>query len=146
MTDEATYTATLKAGGGYHDPWLVIRAEDEDGLIDRLQAVRDKGLAEMLLSAAETLHALKNAQPLVDAGPQPAPQQQQPTNVQQGPWQNQQPVQQTVRLHPEGIKCAACSSPVQWKEFDSKQGNHIKLWVCPNQRRRDDGHYSEWAK
>lgn len=56
MTDDAKYTATLKAGAGYDAPWLVVRADTPDEMV---QALRDaySTLSAPLAATAQVLQA-----------------------------------------------------------------------------------------
>jgi len=42
--------------------------------------------------------------------------------------------------HPEGLVCAKCAAPVIGKVIRSGS----KLWTCPNQQSKGDGHYTKW--
>lgn len=55
MSDEAAYTATLKAGAGYEDPWIVVRAETIEQLDDRLSALAEGGVFASLGRAAASI-------------------------------------------------------------------------------------------
>lgn len=55
MSDEAAYTATLKAGAGYEEPWIVIRAETIEQLDDRLSALAEGGVFASLGRAAASI-------------------------------------------------------------------------------------------
>lgn len=52
---EAPITATLKAGGGYDAPWLVVRADTPDQLTQRLNAIVEHGIDAALVVAAQSL-------------------------------------------------------------------------------------------
>lgn len=55
MSNEAAYTATLKAGAGYEEPWIVIRAETIEQLDDRLSALAEGGVFASLGRAAASI-------------------------------------------------------------------------------------------
>lgn len=55
MSNEAAYTATLKAGAGYEDPWIVVRAETIEQLDDRLSALAEGGVFASLGRAAASI-------------------------------------------------------------------------------------------
>lgn len=52
---ESALTVTLKAGGGYEAPWLVIRADTPEQLTQRLDAVIEKGIDAAVILAAQSL-------------------------------------------------------------------------------------------
>lgn len=52
---------------------------------------------------------------------------------------------QNGSLHPENRACPTCRSVLVYKAGTSKAGKAYKLWACPNQRNRDDGHVTEFV-
>lgn len=157
---ELPIKATLKAGQGYDAPWLTVDASDPVDLKTKLDGLGSSAAFESLVNAANLLKGANNAAPLLQGGEQaqPAPQQAPAQPVQQSPWGGQQPAQQAAsqpqggfsggpqngQPHPEGISCPACGSAVLYKEFTSKAGKDFKLWACPQQRSKGDGHYSKF--
>ncbi|WP_181641720.1 hypothetical protein, partial [Nocardioides massiliensis] len=43
-----------------------------------------------------------------------------------------------------GKVCGGCATPIQFKSFTAKSGKAMRMWTCPNQRSKDDGHFSEF--
>jgi hypothetical protein len=60
LTEEATYTATLKAGKEFDAPWLVVRADDEQEIESRLLALESGGTLATLGRVAATFGAAYN--------------------------------------------------------------------------------------
>lgn len=69
-----------------------------------------------------------------------------PTPAAEPTWASPQAGPANGSPHPQGLRCQGCGTPVQYKSFTSKAGKDIKLWSCPQQRAKDDGHYSEFVK
>jgi hypothetical protein len=62
VTDEnAALTATLKAGGGYDAPWLVVRADTPEQLTTRLDALGQAAILAKVAEVAVELHGVYNA-------------------------------------------------------------------------------------
>lgn len=75
----------------------------------------------------------------------PAQPQQQKTWGQQAPAApaaNGGPAEGTP--HPTDV-CQSCGQQPRFKNIRAKSGKEFQLWSCPNQRNRDDGHYSQFA-
>lgn len=140
---------TLKAGTGYDAPWVSVDAENPDELDMKLRAITEGQTLSLVVDAASALKAVYNATPLTQPAQQQAPQQQPKSNG----WGNSAPAAQSapanngggVRYHPEGLQCNQCGSAVQYKTINAKSGKTFNLWTCPNQRSKDDGHYSTFA-
>jgi hypothetical protein len=162
MSDNALpIKATLKAGTGYDAPWVTVDAADPNDLAFKLNALTNGDALQAVVEAANALKGANNAAPLVAGGAEAAPAPQAP--VQPQGWGNsapaaapawsgaqqqapQQPQNNGARLHPEGIQCPVDGNVVQFKEIVSKKnGKTFQMWTCPNQRNRDDGHYSQFA-
>lgn len=162
---ELPLKATLKAGRDYDAPWLTVDGADADDLTFKLNAIANGGLTEALVNAANTLKAVNSAAPIaadVASPPQAAPAQPQgwgqpatpaPAPVAEPTWASAQPQQQAAQFggpangspHPEGVRCQGCGTPVQYKAFTSKAGKNLKMWTCPQQRSKGDGHFSEFV-
>lgn len=157
MSDETSpITATLKGGAGYEAPWLVFRGDNPEQVTQMLRNVGE--LFEATVEAANMFRGVTTAGPLLaNAEPAQAPQQ----NVTPGPWPNSQqatqpgwsqpqqqtaptPQQPSIQLHPTDV-CQSCGARPQYKAVFRKSDNKkFEFWTCPNQRARDDGHYSEF--
>lgn len=150
--DTADLTITLKAGTAFSDPWVVVRGNNPDDVLMKLNALDD--VIAATVDTANKLKAANAVAPIVQGGsvaqatvqeaPQasngwgssPAASQQ----TQQAPPQNN-----GVRYHPEGKLCPSCNAGVIFKEINAKSGKTFQLWTCPNQRSKGDGHFSEFA-
>lgn len=134
---DAPFTITLKGGKDFSDPWLVIRANTAQEAAGLLRQLGD--LPQAVVEASNFFHATNNAAPLLPNAPQqqaPVPQQQTaPPGWAPAPQPQAQPAG-----HPEGKVCESCSSALQFKSGTSKAGKGYKLWACPNNRSRNDGH------
>lgn len=142
--------ATLKAGNGFDAPWLTVDAATPEDLEFKLQALIEGSALAAVVEAANVLKAANNAAPLLQSGAEAqapvapaAPAQPQgwgaPTAAAPAPAQ-----QASVVLHPTDV-CPVDNQRVQEKVITSKKnGKTYEMWVCPNQRTRGDGHYSEF--
>jgi hypothetical protein len=141
--------ATLKGDGSA--PWVVAHGEevhDAERLIeDSLKGSFFQTIAEAstLLSAA--VKVANGMQP--NHGPA---QNQSPTYDRQSVGQNtnqgygnqnsnQSPAGNSFNgtPHPEGKTCPMCGAGIVGKKPREK-----RMWTCPNQRSKGDGHYVEW--
>lgn len=149
--DTAALTVTLKASGGYDSPWIVVRGDNPDEVANRLRSL--DAVIEATHEAAGLFAAGRLAQGNIVTGtaqdttlpPTSQPAQQgwgQTPAAQQQTQQNAAPAQQGPKLHPTDT-CAACGQRPQekdvWRKSDNKK---FEFWTCPNQKSRDDGHYS----
>lgn len=167
MSDEISpITVTLKGGAGYEAPWLVIRGNTPNEVATML---RDLGeLPSATVEASNLFRGVTTVGPILPNAPQEAPVQQ--GTVTQGPWggapaqpvQSAQPPQwagaaspqptapvaapaQQIQLHPTDV-CQTCGQRPQYKVVNRRtDGKQFKFWTCPNQKSRNDGHYSEFA-
>lgn len=92
MTDEAqgsALTVTLKGGGDYNAPWIVVRADDPNEMEHYLSAVKER-LTTAVSDAARSFHAIWNvADGLGASSVQPAPQAQpQAPAAPASPWES----------------------------------------------------------
>lgn len=148
-TTDSALTITLKAGGGYDAPWLVVRADSPDDAVMKLDNLGD--VIASTIAAANLLHGANNAAPVVQNSPQLAavPAQapaQKPSWGQQTSGSGGGGNFNAARLHPEGAKCGQCGGAVQYKSITARAtGKTFELWTCPNQRSKGDGHYSEFV-
>lgn len=145
MTDTSTpLKATLKAGGGYDAPWLTVDGENPDDLTFKLNAIAEGGVAQALIEAANVLKAANNLAPVLAGNAESAPQA---APAAPSGWGSSAPAQPSSppQWAAQGAgKVCQCGTPAQYKEGVSKAGKAYKLWACPNQRNRNDGHMSDF--
>lgn len=148
--------ATIKGDGAA--AWIVVHAETA-GEAERLLSEATGGLLQTAAEVGQLLTATiqgtktlgQQATPPAVASSNgngndwmndPAPIQdwrngQQPA---QASWQGNQQVTGFVgSTHPEGKRCTLCGSVLVGKQPKVK-----RMWSCPNQKARDDGHTVEW--
>jgi len=142
--------ATLKAGSDFSAPWLTVDAATPEELEQRLYTLANGSALAAVVEAANVLKAANNAAPLLPSGAEaqaPAAAPAAPAQPQGwgAPAAAAQPAQQAgVVLHPTDV-CPVDNQRVQEKVITSKKnGKTYEMWVCPNQRTRGDGHYSEF--
>lgn len=138
---EAPLSVTLRTGAGYDAALLTIRGNDAVQLIARLAELEvNDGLAKVV----EFNAAL---QAKAGAAPSAAPAGGSPSRPQGAP-QGAAPQNSEVTFHPEGLTCSAanCGQAVRLKKGVSKAGNPYSVWTCPNQKAKNDGHYSEYIR
>ena len=145
--EEITYTTSLKGDGGA--PWVVVRSATAQQHMLDLSALDQELLAMVNRVNASLANAYRNAGQQTQAPPQnpgwqnnPLPQNQQPANQPQHSAFVGTP-------HPEGKTCPKCYAPVVGKEIVSTKTGTPKthrLWSCPNNQAKNDGHYQEWLK
>lgn len=58
---DAPITVTLKAGAGYEAPWIVVRADDPEQAVKRLEALGQSALLAKTAEVAVELHGVYNA-------------------------------------------------------------------------------------
>ena len=165
MSDETSaLTITLKAGGDFKDPWIVVRGSDPTVVTNMLRNLGE--LPQAVIETASLLQGSNNAGPLLPQGqPEQAPPAQQAPPQQawgQAPQQAAPPQQQWAPppqqpqfqggggsnpqavLHPEGKQC-----PMDGKVLEQKRTQNGKQkWQCPDWRWNSgnpNGHAMEWA-
>jgi len=147
---EAPFTVTLKGGAGFEAPWLVLRGSSAEDVVALLGEAQINELPKLIGEFAGDFRAKAGAgAPSASGGARggsPSPQRastprgRQASSGASAP-QNQQ---QDVEYHPEGIECH-CGGAVQYKKITAKaSGKTFEMWVCPNQRSKGDGHFSEF--
>lgn len=143
MSDSKSYKATLKAGGGYEEPWLTVEADSTAELADKLQAAETTGILALIgrVAGAFRAHSLVGSQlgatPV--APPQAAPQYAGQAPAQQYPQQAptapqggyQAPAQGVPNPNtaqpPPGVVAPACHhGPKRWVN-----GKYGPFWGCP---------------
>lgn len=148
---------TMKSGSGYDAPWITVDAADPSDLEFKLDALLDNEgaafakavQAATLLAGAWTVASGTAAPsaPAAAAAPQAAPAQQ------AGGWSNS-PQQAAPAWsgasrggpvngspHPENKACTQCGQVIAYK---SVKDGKFKMWACPSQRAKGDGHTVEW--
>jgi len=148
---EAPFVVTLKGGAGYEKPWVVIRGNTAEEAVARLGEAHLHNLLEKAAEYSAAFQALtggaanQSAPARTASTPSSRPVSQapaapQPTAAPPAPQDNQ------GRAHPEGLACPQCQQVVGYKTITSKKnGKSYNMWVCPNQRTREDGHFSEFV-
>lgn len=139
---------TLKGDGSA--PWIVIHtetaAENEQAITEVLGGLLQTATeaSQLLAGATRVANGLGEGATAQQAPPQQnAWQGQQRQNVQQN--QNQAPAYGqnaggfAGTPHPEGKTCPMCGAGIV-----GKQPREKRMWTCPNQRSKGDGHYVEW--
>lgn len=146
---EAPYTITLKGGSGYAAPWLVLRAQSaEDAQALLVEAKAAELLESIAAYASDFQEKVAGAEPSKSA---PVGGRSTGSPSRSGARGGSQrggsaPAQNSgdVEYHPEGLKCSKCQAPVIYKKITAKTGKTFEMWVCENQRERNDGHHSEF--
>lgn len=141
--------ATLKGDGSA--PWIVAHGDEvseaERLIEDALKGSFFQTVAEastLLSGAVKVANGMQNPQQPVQQPAQQDWQGQQRQAVQQNQGYGQQsaPVSQfSGTPHPQGLVCQMCNSAVVGKQ--PKPGGK-RLWCCPNQRSKGDGHFVQW--
>lgn len=144
--------ATLKGDGSA--PWAVIHAEtveEAERLIEEaykgsfFQNIAEAGtLLAAATRVANGLNAPAASPPGIDwqkVGQQAQPARQALQPQPQAQQWNNPPAQQDFNgtPHPQGKTCPTCGAGVV-----GKQPREKRMWTCPNQRSKGDGHYVEW--
>lgn len=135
--------ATLKGDGSAS--WIVVHGET----VNEAEALLEdalKGPFFQTVAEASTLlsGATKVANGMPAQGPPAQAQQgQQRQQVQQNTQWNNPPAQQSGGFvgsaHPQGKVCGMCGAGLV-----GKQPREKRMWTCPNQRSKGDGHDVEW--
>lgn len=139
---------TIKGDGAA--PWIVVHtdtaAENEQALTEVMGGLLKTAseVASAFTAAVRVENTLgQNAAP-AQPGQQFQGQQRQQVQPNLG-YQNQPPAygQQDKPFngtpHPEGKVCSMCGAGIV-----GKQPREKRMWTCPNQRSKGDGHYVEW--
>lgn len=141
--DAVTYTVSLKGDGSA--PWVVVRSETAQQLVLDLSSL-DKDLLDLINTAqAHLSEAYRRFQQPPSSESRPARDNLPPNNQQQA--QSSQSTGHVGAQHPEGKTCDKCYAPVIGKEIKAKKdGKVYKLWSCPNNEAKNDGHYVEFIR
>lgn len=152
---EAPISLTMRTGPGYEAALLTVRAHDAEQLVARLGELQvaealDK-VVEYNLELQKKAGAAAPSAPATQAGPPSQSGGQAParssSSASRGAAAPDNGFDGTP--HPEGTVCSApnCGQPVVGKTIKSKKPpfKTYEMWVCPNQRQRNDGHFSEFV-
>jgi hypothetical protein len=139
---EAPISLTARTGAGYDAALLTVRANDADQFVQRLAELT---AVDALGKAVEFNTLLQEKAGAAPAGSAPARSTGTPSRSGQAP-RGAASSNSDVEYHPEGLKCAkaGCGAPVIYKKIKAKTGKTFEMWVCENQRERNDGHHSEF--
>lgn len=149
-TIDATYTTSLKGDGGA--PWIVVRSDSAQQHVLDLTALDAELLAligRVNSHLAEAYRYTQQPQQSAGANANPGWHGANPLPQNQQPGQQAQPQGFVGTPHPEGKTCPKCYAPIVGKEITSTKGGTPKtyrLWSCPNNQAKNDGHYQEWLK
>lgn len=155
----AEVVTTIKGDGAA--PWIVIHAETA-AESERLITEALGGLVQTASEAGQLLTATVQASKTVGRQETQVPQEKpafdwnkvgNPAPPPQQDWQQSQQSQAPTgggwnagqgngfvgSAHPEGKRCTLCGSVLVGKQPKIK-----RMWSCPNQRAKDDGHAVEW--
>lgn len=151
---EHSLSVTLKAGTGYDSPWVVVYGDSPAEVEGKLSDI--DGLLKAAVTAGATLRSLHTLEsggvPATPIAQEPAPQAapaQQAGGWSNSPQQaapawsgaNQGGALQAGSPHPEGLTCPSCGQGVVYK---LAKGGSLKMWTCPSQRAKNDGHFHKW--
>lgn len=147
---QAPFTITLKGGSGYDKPWLVLRAESAEDAVALLGEAQAAELLDRIAEYSSEFQSKNGAAASSANGTQGGSPSPRGTGSRgsssRGAAAPSQPAQSDVEYHPEGKTCskAGCGAPVIYKKIAAKTGKTFEMWVCENQRERNDGHHSEF--
>lgn len=146
MSDDsgnAAISITLKAGQGYDSPWVVIRADDPQAALNRLNAVGQLGILARTAEVATELQGVyAAARPVQNGGIGATAVAVEGTQAQAG-WSSgggQQAAQSGGTPSP---RCQH-GERVFREGVSKKTGKPYKAWYCPNPN-RDAQCAPEWA-
>lgn len=139
--------ATLKGDGSA--PWVVAHGDEvheaERLIEDSLKGSFFQTVAEastLLSSAVKVANGLPAQQDAPPAQSQYNNQGRQQVQQNQGQQWQKPPAQQSSfngTPHPQGLVCQMCGAGIV-----GKQPREKKMWTCPNQKTKGDGHFMEW--
>lgn len=145
----APYVITLKGGAGFESPWLVLRAQSAEDAVVLLAEAKLAGLPKLIGEYAADFRGEAGAAPQSTSAP--ARSSGTPSRSQAAPRRGAAPQSQPVgdvEYHPEGLTCGApgCGKAIFLKNGVSKAGNAYAVWTCPDQRQKNDGHFSDYVR
>lgn len=150
----APYVITLKGGAGFESPWLVLRAQSAEDAVALLAEAKVAGLPKLIGEYAADFRGEAGAgTPSASGGARggsPSPQRASAPRGRQASSGASAPSNQNadVEYHPEGLTCGAngCGKAIYLKTGTSKAGNEYQVWTCPDQRQKNDGHFSDYVR
>jgi hypothetical protein len=145
---EAPFSATFRTGAGYDAALLTVRGNDASQFVARLTELQLED-QDVLKLVADFNRALQEK---AGAAPQGAPSGNRSTGSPSrsgsrssaGAAPQNSEIRGEVEYHPEGLACSKCNGSVIYKKITAKNGKRFELWVCENQKERNDGHHSEF--
>ena len=147
----APYVVTLKGGGGFDAPWLVLRAQSAE---DAVALLGEATLAELPEKIAEFAGSFQEKM----SGGSSAPKEKKTESRSSSSGGSSrgsgrgsapaksEPADEELEFHPEGLECdkRGCDGRVHYKKIKSGAGKVFELWVCEHQRSKGDGHFSSF--
>lgn len=153
QSEQAPIVITLKGGAGFEAPWLVLRAQSAEDAVALLGETEFVELPKLIAGYADSFRASQTGAAPAQAADgartsSPSSSVRTSTTGRQGAPRGAAPQNQNqssdIELHPEGLTCH-CGGAVQFKKITAKaSGKTFEMWVCPNQRSKGDGHFSEF--
>lgn len=151
---EAPFTVTLKGGGGFDAPWLVLRAASAEDAVALLgEAAANELLeriAEYAVSFQEKVSGGSSTPKEKETSSRSSGSSARSGGSSRGSRKPAQPEpagdDEELEFHPEGLECdkRGCDGRVHYKKIKSGSGKVFELWVCEHQRSKGDGHFSEF--
>lgn len=133
MSDEnAAITATLKAGTGYDSPWLVVRADTPDQMVQLLDKVAESGVLAKLVNTSAELIALNNVN--AGLGGKAVQVEAAAGNVTQGPWTQQgtSPARPAPAPQAQAAPGPSCQhGPMTFRQSKPGAAKVWKGYFCP---------------
>lgn len=146
---DAPFTVTLKQGAGFESPWLVLRGSSAEDVVALLGEAQLNELPRLIGEFAASFRGEAGAASQSTSAP--ARSSGTPSRSQAAPRRGAAPQSQPagdVEYHPEGLTCGAngCGKAIYLKTGTSKAGNEYQVWTCPDQRQKNDGHFSDYVR
>lgn len=158
------YKATFK-GEGYEAPWFTVAGRDVEEFRNNLEAI-DEETMEIIATIGKTFRGMTLVEVREDRrGSRPArrddydddhPRRSSSggsrwsggtrggtgrSSTSRGGYRDDE----TPEEHPEGLECEACGAVLVRREGENDWGRYSG-WVCPNGRRKGDGHTRKWDR
>lgn len=148
---EAPFSATFRTGAGYDAALLTVRGNDPAQFVARLTELQleDQDVLKLVADFNRTLQEKAGG----GADQQPAGNNSRGTGSPSRSGGSSarggasRPASTDVEYHPEGLTCSAlnCGQAIFLKHGTSRAGNKFQVWTCPNQKTKNDGHYSQYV-
>jgi len=136
----AAFTVTLKLGGGFDAPWIVVRGDDPQQLIQRLQGLHDYSVAAKVANVAREAQALYTGSSRFDV--QPVDEPQHPASRYPAPQQQTRPAQGSW---PPGIEPYRCKhGEMIYREGQKNDGSVWRGAFCPAPKNDPDQCKVRW--